>query len=216
MPETSTNYGRLPQGMNAETLYSYWDKLDKSLTDEQKAGILGNIWEESKFNPNATAKGFRGLTQMGGNIMKQFPTTYGAWNNADNVFRYVNDYATGRTPKIKTGQAWSGNLGYNQKAYLAAKHTTAADSAKAWHTIYERAKAGAAPRMKYATQIFNHMRARNAANQSAPTTETPTIAAPTLEHTEPNDVTKVVTTPVAQPIQMQKRGGKLKRHINHK
>lgn len=49
-----------------------------------------------------------------------------------------------------------------------------------------------------------------------PVTETPTIAAPTLEHAEPNDVTKVVTTPVAQPIQMQKRGGKLKRHINHK
>lgn len=49
-----------------------------------------------------------------------------------------------------------------------------------------------------------------------PVTETPAIAAPTLEHAEPNDVTKVVTTPVAQPIQMQKRGGKLKRHINHK
>jgi hypothetical protein len=34
MPETSNNYGQLPQGMNPETLYSYWDKLDKSLTDE--------------------------------------------------------------------------------------------------------------------------------------------------------------------------------------
>lgn len=34
--------------------------------------------------------------------MKRFPANY-AWNNADNVFRYINDYATDRTPKIKKG-----------------------------------------------------------------------------------------------------------------
>lgn len=38
--------------MNSQILYDYWDKLDSSLTDEEKAGILGNLCEESKFNPN--------------------------------------------------------------------------------------------------------------------------------------------------------------------
>ena len=55
--------------------------------------------------------------------MKQFPANYGAWNNADNVFRYINDYATNRTPKIKKG---------------AGK-----DEWAAWHTYYERAEYGA-------------------------------------------------------------------------
>jgi hypothetical protein len=111
----TNNYGKLPAGMNPQTLYDYWDKLDSSLTDEEKAGILGNLWEESKFDPNTVNGGLKGLNQMDSNIMKQFPANYGAWNNADNVFRYINDYATGRTPKIKKGNgtdAWAGNLGY--------------------------------------------------------------------------------------------------------
>lgn len=44
----------------------------------------------------------------------------------------------------------------------------------------------------------------------------PTIKAPVLEHIEPNDVTNIVNTPVIQPIQMKKCGGKLKRHIKLK
>jgi hypothetical protein len=111
----TNNYGKLPVGMNPQTLYDYWDKLDSSLTDEEKAGILGNLWEESKFDPNTVNGGLKGLNQMNSDIMKQFPANYGAWNNADNVFRYINDYATGRTPKIKKGMGkdeWAGNLGY--------------------------------------------------------------------------------------------------------
>lgn len=208
-------FGNLPKGMNAETLYEYWDKLDPSLTDEQKAGILGNLWEESKFNPKAThttknGQVFRGLTQMDANIMSQFPANYGAWDNADNVFRYINDYATGRTPKIKKGKySWSGNLGYNQAAYRAANHNTARDSAIAWHSKYERAGAGHAPRVNHANLIYAHMQAKNTSNQ--PTQ--PTIkAVEMLPHTEPVDVTRVVTTPVFQPIQMKRSGGNLTRY----
>lgn len=214
----TNNYGNLPVGMNPQTLYDYWDKLDNSLTDEQKAGILGNLWEESKFNPNTVNGGLKGLNQMDSNIMKQFPANYGAWNNADNVFRYINDYATGRTPKIKKGMGkdeWSGNLGYRQNLYRAASHKTAADSARAWHTYYERAGAGYGPRVAHANLIYAHMKARNA-QPKFETVQPSSLGNITIPQiTMSNDATTVAPVAMNYTVPAKKLGGKLKRHINY-
>lgn len=156
--------------ISAEGLVNFWNKLDSSLTAQQKAGILGNMIQESQLKPTAkNSKGYYGLVQLSPALQKLFRNYYGTLS-LDNQIKYVNDYVTGKMPAQFTGNKvdWTGNMGYKQKAYRAGNHRTAADSASTFLSCFERTTEGARKRRNYATLIYNYMTSGSTVQNQVP------------------------------------------------
>lgn len=138
-------------GMNYSNAKQYWDKLE-GIDPRMRAGIMGNMYVESKMNPNAQNANYIGLTQMSKKQLHPWVTqTYGKGANGE--LEYIKDYVNGKlnTPKYR------GSYGYGSSAYIAGHrgNYTPEDSARLFQKYYERnGMRGASARQAAAQAIF--------------------------------------------------------------
>lgn len=121
-------------GMNYANAKHYWEALG-DMDPRQKAGIMGNMYEESRMNPKAQNANFTGLTQMSKKQLYPWVSqTYG--KGADGELAYIKDYVSGKLNNNK----YRGSYGYGSAKYIAAHkgNYTPADSARLFQQYYER------------------------------------------------------------------------------
>lgn len=141
-------------GMNYANAKRYWEALG-DIDPRQKAGILGNIYVESKMNPTAENASYKGLTQLGKKSLGKGIAPRYSWvvsnygSGGDNEMRYVIDYIKGKLIK-------NSNFGYGSKQYIAG-HTgdyTVNDSADLFRRWYEGTSHNSAGRRNAANAIY--------------------------------------------------------------
>lgn len=141
-------------GMNYANAKRYWEALG-DMDARQKAGILGNIYVESKMDPAAENASYKGLTQLGKQPLKAgIPARY-SWvvkhygSGGDNELRYVIDYVNGKLVKDST-------FGYGSRPYRAghARTYTVDDSTNLFRKWYEGTTDKSAERREAARQIY--------------------------------------------------------------
>lgn len=138
-------------GMNYANAKTYWEALG-DIDPRQKAGIMGNMYAESKMDPNAQNANYIGLTQMSKKQLYPWVSqTYG--KGADGELAYIKDYVSGKLNNSK----YRGSYGYNSAKYIAAHKGayTPADSARFFQQYYERnGMRGAKARQAAAEAIY--------------------------------------------------------------
>ena len=121
-------------GMNYANAKQYWKDLEE-LDPRMRAGIMGNMYVESKMNPNAQNANYIGLTQLSKKQLYPWVSkTYG--RGAQGELAYIKDYVRGKLNNNK----YRGSYGYGSSKYIAA-HTgnyTPTDSARLFQQYYER------------------------------------------------------------------------------
>lgn len=141
-------------GMNYANAKAYWEALG-DMDPRQKAGILGNIYVESKMDPEAENALYKGLTQLGKQPLKAgIPARY-SWvvkhygPGGDNELRYVIDYTKGKLVK-------DSNFGYGSRHYIAghAGKYTVNDSTNLFRKWYEGTTDKSAERRAAAREIY--------------------------------------------------------------
>lgn len=121
-------------GMNYANAKAYWDALE-GIEPKMRAGIMGNMYAESKMNPNAQNANYIGLTQMSKKQLYPWVfQTYG--KGADGELAYIKDYVSGKLNNNK----YRGSYGYGSAKYIAGHKGsyTPADSARLFQQYYER------------------------------------------------------------------------------
>lgn len=138
----------------------------KNLSNQQIAGIMGNMAQESMFNHNQRGKLYSGIVQMSNNLIWPAATRiYG--DSLDGQLNYIADYALGNLNDTKRkdhlGHKYAENIGYRSKDYINSNHNNAADSASHWGIFFERAVdkhtkklQEEAQRRKYAQAIYDY------------------------------------------------------------
>lgn len=141
-------------GMNYANAKAYWEALG-DMDPRQKAGILGNIYVESKMDPSTENALYKGLTQLGKKPLKPgIPARY-SWvvshygSGADNELRYITDYVKGKLVK-------DSNFGYGSRPYIAghAGTYTVDDSTNLFRKWYEGTTDKSVERRKAAKAIY--------------------------------------------------------------
>jgi tail lysozyme len=153
-PTSPTDASNLTGNNNAQKALNYF--MGKGLTREQAAGIVGNLMQESRINPNdTTGDGGRshGIAQWNGqrlSNLKQFAASQGKpWNDLGVQLDFMWHEMTG--PKGVMG-------GSNESRALAALKSarTPAEAAVRFEQAYERAGApNNAARARFAEQAAN-------------------------------------------------------------
>lgn len=210
--QSATAYPKeLAAHISTEGLADIWNKLDKSLTAQQKAGILGNMAVESQFNPNAVYGQYKGLVQMSSQLRAMFKKYYGDFT-ADNQIKYINDFVTGRTPSqfAKSSDDWKYNMGYWQDLYVKGDHRTAGASAETFMDRFERpGKKSTRERRKYAELIYKYMTSPDAPIIKAQKMNIPDQPISTIGQVEEKpDALRVIIPSMTIPL-MQRYGGKM-------
>ncbi len=138
-------------GMNYANAKHYWEALG-DMDPRQKAGIMGNMYEESRMNPKAQNANFIGLTQMSKKQLYPWVSqTYG--KGADGELAYIKDYVSGRLNNNK----YRGSYGYGSAKYIDAHkgNYTPTDSTRLFQQYYERnGMRGAKTRQTAAEAIY--------------------------------------------------------------
>lgn len=156
-------------GMHYSNAKRYWEALG-DMDPRQKAGILGNIYVESKMHPDAENPLYKGLTQLGKKSLAKGVAPRYNWvvshygPGGDNELRYVSDYARGKLIK-------DSNFGYGSRQYIAG-HTgnyTVNDSTNLFRRWYEGTSHSSEARRKAANAIFKMF---NVVSKEAPTPQT--------------------------------------------
>lgn len=153
-------------GMNYANAKQYWEKLE-GVDPRMRAGIMGNMYAESKMNPDAQNANYIGLTQMSKKLLYPWVTsTYG--KGADGEIAYLKDYINGKlnTPKYR------GSYGYGSSAYIAGHKGdyTPRDSARLFQKYYERnGMRGASARQAAAEAIYKLFNTETPTTVEAPT-----------------------------------------------
>lgn len=183
-------------GMNYANAKQYWDKLD-GVDPRMRAGIMGNMYVESKMNPDAQNANYIGLTQMSKKLLYPWVVqTYG--KGADGEIAYLKDYIMGKLTTSK----YRGSYGYGSPGYIAGHKGdyTPTDSARLFQKYYERnGMRGASARQAAAEAIYKLF------NVETPTaTEKPLLLSeyPKIPIIEQPDVTAI--TKPQLPIQLRR------------
>lgn len=122
--------------------------------DTSIAGILGNSFVESSFNPDAYSdtKAYHGWYQMSKDMEKAVRKTYGNFS-PESQMMFLNDMFSGNKDTI--GSDW---VDYGKK-YKKNSYKDAASSAEAFRKEFERNLKGYDPkRIKYANYAQDYMR----------------------------------------------------------
>lgn len=180
-------------GMNYANAKRYWEALG-DMDPRQKAGILGNIYVESKMNPTAENASYKGLTQLGKKSLGKGVAPRYSWvvNNygsgGDNEMRYVIDYVKGKLVK-------NSNFGYGSKQYIAG-HTgdyTVDDSTNLFRRWYEGTSHNSVGRRNAANAIYKLF------NVETPTTVEKPLSTPLSEYPKPSIIEQPNATVITKP-----------------
>ena len=136
-------------GMNYANAKQYWEDL-KELDPRMRAGIMGNMYVESKMNPNAQNKLYKGLTQLSrDDRYPKLVKMYGATPTSE--INYIRDWARGTINK-----KYPQSLTYGSSQYVASHRSnyTPSDSADLFRHWYEGTKHSAYNRRAAAEAIY--------------------------------------------------------------
>ena len=153
-------------------LKSMWGKAKKfykelkqtGLSDIAIAAILGNMAQESSFNPRARAGSHHGYIQNQKEIVNWVIKNFGGYDHSHQM-RYLIAGLTKKLPEV-TSQ-WGRELNSRFTTFLSGltKNITVAQATKLWETSYEKSGGQALQqRINYAKYFYNQI-----INESKPT-----------------------------------------------
>lgn len=174
-------------GMNYANAKQYWEDL-KELDPRMRAGIMGNMYVESKMNPNAQNKLYKGLTQLSrDDRYPKLVKMYGATPTSE--INYIRDWARGTINK-----KYPQSLTYGSRQYVASHRSnyTPSDSADLFRHWYEGTKHSTYSRRAAAEAIYKLFNVQK---------EEPKLAAqPISQLNLPPIVTQPDATAITKPV----------------
>lgn len=130
--------------------YRYiWDYfIQKGISPQVTAGIMGNMYIESKFSSTVrNSSGYYGYLQMSKTLQRLVATKYGSLS-ANNQLLHISNWARG----LETGE-----LGYMQGSFSRIKYASPEQAAQAFAKYYERPKSkDYTNRMRNARLIYDY------------------------------------------------------------
>lgn len=145
-------------------LRSLKDKDGNSiLTPQHVAGIMGNMYQESHFNPNANSGKYKGLVQMSPSLWSYYETYLNnnkIKNTVANQLKYLGEIFTNRNNHSPFGiegqhiyrNEWGGSG--RQDKFITTPYKTAGEAAAAFADLFERQGANdTTSRSNYANYI---------------------------------------------------------------
>lgn len=169
MPVISKDHAsNIDNNKDVKYIYDYLRSLkdeegNSYLSPQHVAGIMGNMYQESHFNPNASSGKYNGLTQMSPELWSYYKTYLAnnkLTNTLPNQLKYLGEIFTNRTNHSPFGiegqhiyrNEWGGHG--RQDQFITTQYKTAGEAAAAFADLFERQGANDTPsRSNYADYI---------------------------------------------------------------
>lgn len=179
-----------------------WGDMDL----RQLSGLLGNLWVESQFNPNAANGKYQGYAQQDRNSSQYTRNTYG-WTPLGQI-QGILDYGYGRMPK-----KYSGTSGYLMGNYLNYHKNnpnyTPADSSDYWRQTFERSSNKIKERRDSANAIYGYL----SSYLKSTSQDNPSLHYTTDQLEIKPDALQVQKPIIQQDIQLHNNGGNMLRLV---
>ncbi len=165
------------------------------MNDYQIAGVVGNIAQESAFNPNARNGQHTGYLQMNDNMRRHVRKIYGN-DSHQNQLRFVSDVMLGNQ---KVGKDW---IKYGGNGRYKSFNNSPAAASVYFSSQFERAGSGSndVQRKRSAIDAFNYIQKRNKRIK-------PAIPARAQQYMQSQFTQPAVSTRVVPRVPQQVYGG---------
>lgn len=137
---------------NVKYIYEYLRNLkdeegNSILSPQHVAGIMGNMYQESHFNPEASSEKYKGLVQMSPGLWSYYETYLNnnkLTNTVPNQLKYLGEIFTNRSNHSPFGiegqhiyrNEWGG--AGRQDKFITTPYKTAGEAAAAFADLFER------------------------------------------------------------------------------